>query len=92
MTTPDGFRLSGDRADMERRITAWSRRTGLPEGWLRRYVGTSVVLDMLARATAARDEALFVAKGGASMQLRFGTDARLTRELDSAFRGLERDI
>lgn len=92
MTTPDGFRLPGDRADLERRITAWSRRTGLPEGWLRRYVSTSVVMAMLARATDARGEALFVPKGGASMQLRFGTDARLTRDLDAAFRGLEPDI
>ena len=70
MSLPDGFRLPGDRADLERRVTAWSRSIGLPEAWLRRYI----------------------AKGGASLQLRFGTDARLTRDLDAAFRGKEPGI
>ena len=35
MSLPDGFRLPGDRADLERRVTEWSRSVGLPEGWLR---------------------------------------------------------
>ncbi|NQW71558.1 MAG: nucleotidyl transferase AbiEii/AbiGii toxin family protein [Actinobacteria bacterium] len=92
MSPPDGFRLPGDRADLERRITAWSRSIGLPEGWLRRYIATSVVLAMLGRARDAGGNELFIAKGGASMQLRFGTDARLTRDLDAAFRGKEPSI
>ena len=89
MSLPGGFRLPGDRADLERRITAWSRSVGLPEGWLRRYIATSVVLAMLGRARDAGGDELFIAKGGASKQLRFGTAARLTRDLDAAFRGRE---
>ena len=92
MSLPDGFRLPGDRADLERRVTAWSRSAGLPEGWLRRYIASSVVLAMLGRARDAGGNELFIAKGGASMQLRFGTDARLTRDLDAAFRGGEPGI
>jgi hypothetical protein len=92
VSLPDGFRLPGDRADLERRVTAWSRSVGLPEGWLRRYIATSVVLAMLGRARDAGGNELFIAKGGASMQLRFGTDARLTRDLDAAFRGGEPGI
>ncbi len=92
MNVPHGFRLPGDRSDLERRITTWSRSIGLPESWLRRYVATRVVLAMLARARDGGGEELFLAKGGATMQLRFGTDARLTRDLDAAFRGEELSI
>jgi hypothetical protein len=48
---------------------------------------------MLGRARDAGGDELFIAKGGASMQLRFNTDARLTRDLDAAFReGAERRV
>lgn len=47
---------------------------------------------MLGRARAQNGDPLFVIKGGAAMLMRFGTDARATKDFDAAFRGNHSEI
>jgi hypothetical protein len=47
---------------------------------------------MLGRAVNKNGEPLFIVKGGTAMLIRFGANARATRDFDSTFRGLAQDI
>lgn len=92
MTDIPNFRFPGSKSDLERRITQWGKELGLPVSWLRHYISSSVLVAMLGRIEDTEGNHLFVLKGGTSMLVRFGTYARATKDFDTAFRGLSRDI
>ncbi len=47
---------------------------------------------MLSRSKDSEGHSSFILKGGTSMIIRFGTDARATKDFDAVYRGYARDI
>lgn len=92
MTDFGNFRFPGSKSDLERRITKWGKELGLPVSWLRQYITSSVLITMLSRSKDIEGRPFFVLKGGTSMIIRFGTDARATKDFDAVYRGYSRDI
>lgn len=88
----DDFKFPGKKSELENRISVWSVELGLPVSWLQNYIASSVLTAMLGRARDAKGQPLFLVKGGAAMLIRFGTNARATRDFDSTFRGLVEEI
>lgn len=79
------IRRPGNLAHLERLIDAWSRNDPSVQattGRLRRLVGISVLATMLDGLDQG-DGARLAFKGGASMELRFGVEARATRDVDA---------
>lgn len=81
-----------NRSDLLRRITAWEKELNLPVTWLQHYIASSVLTTMLSRATDEAGNPLFVLKGGTAMLMRFGADARATKDFDAAYRGNYQEI
>ena len=77
-------RHPGNKAHLERLIEHWSRdeATTATAGRLRRLVCVSVLAEMLGGLDDG-DAAHLAFKGGASMELRFGPDARSSRDVDA---------
>lgn len=92
MTGTDDFRFPGSKSDLERRITRWGKDLDLPVSWLRQYITSSVLITMLSRSKNIEGHSSFLLKGGTSMVIRFGTDARATKDFDAVFRGYSQDI
>jgi nucleotidyltransferase AbiEii toxin of type IV toxin-antitoxin system len=68
-------------------LTEASQLSGIAAGRLRRWLGFMVVAAMLGNARRVEDgQPLFLIKGGVAMELRFGSGARATRDLDAALR------
>lgn len=85
MTAP---KLPGSRSHLERLLTSWALQTeGATAGRLRLVVGVAVIAQMLDSLRDGDDRHLFVFKGGAGLQVRFGLQARATKDLDAVFRG-----
>ena len=92
MSEIDEFKFPGKKSELEHRISAWSVQLGLPVSWLQNYITSSVLTAMLGRARDEKGKPFFVVKGGTAMLIRFGTDARATRDFDSTFRGLVEEV
>lgn len=86
------FGYPSNRSDLHRRITAWEKELYLPVPWLQQYIASSALTTMLSRATKADGSSLFVLKGGTAMLMRFGVDARATKDFDAAYRGDYKEI
>jgi hypothetical protein len=71
---------------LERWLTEASQQTGIAAGRLRRWLGFMIVAAMLDQARHSDGEPLFLVKGGVAMELRVDSDARATKDLDTAFR------
>lgn len=93
-----GTSLPKKVADLERLIDRWARenpedletpRTGTPStsGRLRRLIGVIAVAGALDGLRDDSGKERFVIKGGSAMEIRFGFQARLSKDLDAAFRG-----
>ena len=80
-------RPPGDRSHLERLLNIWSNETGnVTAGRLRNVVGVTVIAQMLDGLRSADGKHLFVFKGGAGLQMRYGLRSRATRDLDAASR------
>lgn len=80
-------RPPGDRSHLERLLNIWSEETGnVTAGRLRNVVGITVIAQMLDGSRTADGKHLFVFKGGAGLQMRYGLRSRATRDLDAASR------
>jgi Nucleotidyl transferase AbiEii toxin, Type IV TA system len=78
----------GDRSHLERLLTDWSKETEyVTAGRLRNVVGVTVIAQMLDEVRADDGSHLFVFKGGAALQMRYGLRSRATKDLDAAYRG-----
>ena len=78
-------RRPGDRAHLERLLDAWSRddaRVEATAARLRRLVAVSVLATILDGLHQDGDPRLAF-KGGASLELRFGVQARASRDVDA---------
>lgn len=83
-----GSRPPGDRSHLERLLDSWARSDpGTPVQRLRRLVAFTVIAAMLDGLPGPDGQARLVIKGGAGLQLRLGTRARASSDLDTAFRG-----
>jgi Nucleotidyl transferase AbiEii toxin, Type IV TA system len=83
---PHHDRPPGDMRGMERWLTEWSKSERVSVGRLRRRVGIIAVAAMLQESTGLGHDQ-FVIKGGAAFEMRFGSRARSTADLDAVFRG-----
>lgn len=92
MSAPKDFKYPGRKSELESRTTSWSRELELPVAWLQQYITSCVLTAMLGRARAQNGDPLFVIKGGAAMLMRFGADARATKDFDVAYRGVQEEI
>jgi len=78
----------GNRSHLERLLTTWaSQSDSVTAGRLRLVVGVTVVAQMLDSLRDEEGRHLFLFKGGASLQMRFGLRARATQDLDAVYRG-----
>lgn len=78
-------RRPGDLSHLERLIDRWSKADSedrVPAGRLRRLVGVSVLAAML-EGLAVDGTARLAFKGGAALELRFGSRARASRDVDA---------
>lgn len=72
---------------LERWIQEWADEEGETAGRLRRRIAVIALAAML-EATASKDgDPRFVFKGGSALELRFARQARVSRDVDLAFRG-----
>lgn len=77
----------GDRRHLEQLLTRWSDETDdATAGRLRNVVGVTVIAQMLDELRDADGAHLFVFKGGAGLQMRYGLQARATKDLDAVYR------
>ena len=83
-------RPPGDRSHLERLLNIWSAETGnVTAGRLRNVVGITVIAQMLDGSRSADGKHLFVFKGGAGLQMRYGLRSRATTGLGP---GLESSV
>lgn len=85
-------RLPGDVNHLNRLLTRWAAGEGdsppaMP-GRLRRLVGVVVIAAALDGLRDADGVERIGFKGGSALELRFGTRARASKDLDAAFRGM----
>lgn len=92
MSDPVIFKYPGRKSELESRTASWSRDLSLPVSWLQQYITSCVLSAMLGRARAQNGSPLFVIKGGTAMLIRFGADARATKDFDTSFRGTQSEI
>lgn len=64
-----------------------AREQGIAPGRVQRWTSFMIVSAVLDRARDENEDPLFVLKGGAAMELRFGLRARATKDYDTAYRG-----
>ena len=80
-------RPPGDLSHLERLLRAWVDETnGQTAARARTLVAVTVVAQMLDGLRDSDGKHLFVFKGGAGLQMRFGSQARATKDLDAAYR------
>lgn len=68
-------------------IYAWVEETGETHGVIRRRIGMQVLAGMLESASSHLDRPILVFKGGSSLELRYASAARASRDVDLAFAG-----
>ncbi len=91
MTEARRSRPAGSLQGLERWLTEWSARERLTAGRLRRRVGVLAVAAMLDTCRDATGEHVFQVKGGSALELRFGAQARTSKDLDALYRGVLAD-
>lgn len=80
-------RPPGDLSHLERLLRAWVDETNeQTAARARTLVAVTVVAQMLDGLRDSDGKHLFVFKGGAGLQMRFGIRARATKDLDAAYR------
>jgi hypothetical protein len=79
-------------AVLQRWIGAAVETTGVAIARQQRWVSYMVLAAMLDRAHDTAGQPLFLVKGGVAMELRFGTGARATKDLDLAYRAAGEDM
>lgn len=72
---------------LQRWLTQWADAEGVTVGRLQRRVGVLVISAMLDHLRDEDGSHRFVAKGGAALELRFGSRARTSKDYDSVYRG-----
>ncbi len=82
---------AGSLQGLERWLTEWSAKEGITAGRLRRRVGVLAVAAMLDSCRDATGEHFFQVKGGSALELRFGAQARTSKDLDALYRGVLAD-
>jgi hypothetical protein len=81
-------RQPGDRSHLQRWLTEWAAAEGVPAGRLQRRVSVLVVSAMLDHLRDEDGNHRFVAKGGAALEMRFGSRARTSKDFDAVYRGV----
>lgn len=81
----------GDLSHLQRWLTEWAAEAGVTAGRLARRVGVLVVSAMLDQLRDDNGDHLFVAKGGAALEMRFGARARTSKDFDAVYRGVMKD-
>lgn len=98
MTAPDKpVRPPGDLSHLNRLLDLWARQGAVDEegrssdpashGRLRRLVGVVVIVAALDGLKDDNGVERIGFKGGSALELRFGLEARASKDLDAAFRG-----
>jgi hypothetical protein len=75
------------KSHLERLVAAHGASTDIGHARVRRWVSTMVIIGALARVRDEDDQHRFVIKGGLAMELRLGTSARATADVDITFYG-----
>lgn len=76
-----------NKQHLERLLTEWSKSEGITVARLRHLIGISVIAQMLDGLPDDNGRHRIVFKGGSALIMRFGMNARATKDLDAAFRG-----
>ena len=71
---------------LQRWITEAERHSGVAVARQQRWVSYMVLAAMLDQVRDEDDQPLFLLKGGVALELRFGLQARATKDYDTAFR------
>ena len=79
-------RQPADRSHLQRRLTEWAGAEGVTAGRLQRRVSVLVVSAMLDHLRDDAGNHRFVAKGGAALEMRFGSRARTSKDFDTVYR------
>jgi len=77
---------------LQRWITQAESDTGIAVARQQRWVSYMILAAMLDQARDEHDKPLFLLKGGVALELRFGLQARATRDYDAAFRAEMADL
>lgn len=80
-------RQPADRSHLQRWLTEWAASEGVTAGRLQRRVSVLVVSAMLDHLRDESGNHRFVAKGGAALEMRFGSRARTSKDFDTMYRG-----
>lgn len=80
-------RQPADRSHLQRWLTEWAAAESVTAGRLQRRVSVLVVSAMLDHVRDAAGDHRFVAKGGAALEMRFGSRARTSKDFDAVYRG-----
>lgn len=75
------------KSHLERLVTQHAKDTGIAVVRLRRWISTMALLGALDTARDEHNNPLFVLKGGVALELRLGTTARATNDVDATFYG-----
>lgn len=84
------------KSHLERLVAVYGASTDIGHTRVRRWVSTMVIVGALGLVRSGDDQHRFVIKGGLAMELRLGTSARATADVDITFYGdpqlLERSL
>jgi Nucleotidyl transferase AbiEii toxin, Type IV TA system len=83
---------AGDVRGLQRWISEWATATSETQARVQRRIALIAVAAMLGSGQDDQAEPLFVIKGGSALELRYGSKARASRDIDVEFRGLANDI
>lgn len=81
-------RQPADRSHLQRWLTEWAGAEGVTAGRLQRRVSVLVVSAMLDHLRDDAGNHRFVAKGGAALEMRFGSRARTSKDFDTVYSGV----
>jgi len=79
---PPNIRPPGNLSNLQSRITAYARESGLSVSRLSQRILTEVMFGLLERARTLGVIEMYLAKGGMALELRFGIRARASGDLD----------
>jgi len=79
---PRNIRPPGNVSNLQSRITAYARNSGVSVSRLNQRILTEVTLGLLGRARELGVIPMYLAKGGMALELRFGIRARASGDLD----------
>ncbi len=85
-------RPAGNVRGLQRWISEWAAATSETEARVQRRIALVAIAAVLGHRQDDQTEPLFVIKGGSALELRYGSKARASRDIDVEFRGLVDDI